>query len=189
MRIIAGARKGLRLHVPAGRSVRPTSDRAREGLMSALGGFFDGEAVLDLCAGSGAMSLELLSRGCGHAVLVEHDRQAAACIIENTARAAMGDRVRLLQSDVLKALTGLRRQGEKFHLVIFDPPYDGDLYTSVLGALEDGALLHAGAEVVVESKTGLRPEEAGPAWSHGPRHRYGRTTLERLYLAAPEPSP
>ncbi len=189
MRIIAGARKGLRLDVPDGRTVRPTPDRAREGLMSALGGFFDGESVLDLCAGSGAMALELLSRGCGHAVLVDNHRLAVACIRRNVARAAMDEQIRLLQMDVLSALVRLRRQGERFHLVVFDPPYDGGLYKSVLDALADGTLLHPGAEVVVESRAGLQAEDLSLHWTRGPSHRYGRTTLERLRLGSSEPPP
>jgi len=183
MRIIAGARKGLRLEVPAGQTVRPTPDRAREGLMSALGGFFDGELVLDLCAGSGAMALEALSRGCAAAVLVERDPAAAACIERNVARAQMGERARLLRSDVRDALTVLRNGGERFDLIFFDPPYDGRLYRPILANLADGALLRAGAEVIVESRSGLAEQDLSAAWRPGPLHRYSSTILQRLRRA------
>ncbi len=86
-RVIAGRAGGRRLAVPPGTGTRPTSDRAREGLFSTwqslLGGPLDGERVLDLYAGSGAVGLEALSRGAGHTLLVEADARAARVVREN----------------------------------------------------------------------------------------------------------
>lgn len=86
-RVIAGRAGGRRLAVPPGTGTRPTSDRAREGLFSTwqslLGGPLEGERVLDLYAGSGAVGLEALSRGAGHTLLVEADARAARVIREN----------------------------------------------------------------------------------------------------------
>ena len=73
LRVIAGSAGGTRLaSVPRG--VRPTSDRVRESLFNSLGQFFEGGRVLDLYAGTGALGIEALSRGCGHAVFVERDQ-------------------------------------------------------------------------------------------------------------------
>lgn len=86
-RVIAGTAGGRRLAVPPGTGTRPTSDRAREGLFSTwqslLGGPLEGDRVLDLYAGSGAVGLEALSRGAGHTLLVEADARAARTIREN----------------------------------------------------------------------------------------------------------
>ena len=86
-RVIAGTAGGRRLAVPPGTGTRPTSDRAREGLFSTwqslLGGPLDGERVLDLYAGSGAVGLEALSRGAGHTLLVEADAKAVRTVREN----------------------------------------------------------------------------------------------------------
>ncbi|GAA3217413.1 16S rRNA (guanine(966)-N(2))-methyltransferase RsmD [Streptomyces thermocoprophilus] len=86
-RVIAGTAGGRRLAVPPGTGTRPTSDRAREGLFSTwqslLGGPLDGERVLDLYAGSGAVGLEALSRGAGHTLLVEADARAARVVRDN----------------------------------------------------------------------------------------------------------
>ncbi|WP_143626328.1 RsmD family RNA methyltransferase, partial [Streptomyces viridosporus] len=86
-RVIAGAAGGRRLAVPPGNGTRPTSDRAREGLFSTwqalLGGPLDGERVLDLYAGSGAVGLEALSRGAGHTLLVEADARAVRTVRDN----------------------------------------------------------------------------------------------------------
>ncbi len=85
-RVIAGAARGRRLAVPAGRLTRPTSDRAREGLFSTLAavcGSLDGARVLDLYAGSGAVGLEALSRGAARVLFVEADARAARVIRGN----------------------------------------------------------------------------------------------------------
>ena len=85
-RIIAGRAGGRRIAVPPA-GTRPTSDRVREALFSALTADpgLDGAAVLDLCAGSGALGLEALSRGAAHALFVESDRRAAAVLRRNVA--------------------------------------------------------------------------------------------------------
>ena len=180
MRIIAGARKGLRLEVPPGRLVRPTADRAREGLMSALGGFFDGEVVLELCAGTGAVALELLSRGCSDAVLVERDPTALACIRRNVERAAMVDRVEVVAGGVLEALPRLVARGRRFDLLFLDPPYDADLVEPVLERLADGALLNPGARIIVEVRRSAASLPLASPWQLQASHHYGDCTMLRL---------
>ena len=99
MRVIAGSAGGTRLaSVPRG--VRPTSDRVRESLFNSLGEFFEGGRVLDLYAGTGALGIEALSRGCGHAVFVERDRAARAVILENLRRTGFADRADVLGGEV-----------------------------------------------------------------------------------------
>jgi 16S rRNA (guanine966-N2)-methyltransferase len=122
-RIIGGVAGGRRIGVPAGSGTRPTADRVREALFSSLEsefGSFDGLAVLDLYAGSGAIGLEALSRGAAQAVLVESDRRAAEVIAAN---------IRVVGLPGAKLLT---RPVEKvtasdapavFDLVFADPPY------------------------------------------------------------------
>ena len=87
MRIIAGQWRGRPLVAPEGIATRPTADRVREALFSALAHDpgLDGAAVLDLCAGSGALGLEALSRGAAHVLLVEIDRRAVAVLRRNVA--------------------------------------------------------------------------------------------------------
>lgn len=106
MRIIAGEFRGRKLDAPRGDGTRPTTDRVRESLMSALVSLrdgLDGAVVLDAFAGSGALSLEALSRGADTAMLCERDRDAAAVIERNIAALRLGrDRARLVRGDVLK---------------------------------------------------------------------------------------
>ncbi|GGW46310.1 MULTISPECIES: 16S rRNA (guanine(966)-N(2))-methyltransferase RsmD [Streptomyces] len=156
-RVIAGRAGGRRLAVPPGTGTRPTSDRAREALFSTwqslLGGApLDGERVLDLYAGSGAVGLEALSRGAGHTLLVEADARAARTIREN---------VRTLGLPGAEVRAGKARQiiqtppPEPYQLVFLDPPYavtDDDL-REILLTLRSQGWLAAEALVTVERST------------------------------------
>ena len=123
MRIVAGRFGGRRISAPPGSETRPTADRVREALFSALGPL-DGEVVLDLFAGSGALALEALSRGAGRAVLVEKDARAAAVIRRNLDDLGVGSDAALVRRrDALRALRDAREAGESYDLVFLDPPY------------------------------------------------------------------
>ncbi|MCW7943843.1 methyltransferase [Streptomyces hygroscopicus] len=156
-RVIAGRAGGRRLAVPPGTGTRPTSDRAREGLFSTwqslLGGPLDGERVLDLYAGSGAVGLEALSRGAGHTLLVEADARAARIVRENVralglpgADVRAGKAEQIIQSPAPE---------QPYDIVFLDPPYavsDGDL-REILLTLRSGGWLAADVLVTVERST------------------------------------
>ncbi|MDO5053022.1 MAG: 23S rRNA (adenine(2030)-N(6))-methyltransferase RlmJ, partial [Pseudoclavibacter sp.] len=143
-RIIAGAARGAALTVPR-RGTRPTSDRVREALFSAVEARMRlrGARVLDLYAGSGALGLEALSRGAAAAVLVERDPAAARVLRGNarsvTARLPDGAEARIVASGVERFLDGCR---ERFEAVFADPPYElaEPELARVLERLADGRL-------------------------------------------------
>ncbi|TQJ90261.1 16S rRNA (guanine966-N2)-methyltransferase [Streptomyces sp. SLBN-31] len=155
-RVIAGTAGGRRLAVPPGNGTRPTSDRAREGLLSTwqslLGGPLDGERVLDLYAGSGAVGLEALSRGASHTLLVEADARAARVIRENVRSLGLpGAEVRSGKAEqiIQSAPTA------PYDLVFLDPPYrvtDHDL-REILLTLRTEHWLAPEAIVTVERST------------------------------------
>lgn len=177
-RIIAGTSGGRRLDVPKGQDTRPTSDRVREALFAALEarGALHGTRVLDLFAGSGALGLEAVSRGCAEAVLVDSSRAAAASARTNVAALGM-PRVAVVVSSVQRYLAG--RPPWAADLVLLDPPYafaEADL-GAVLAGLVGGGWLRPAAVVVVE-RNGRSPE---PDWPAGLERdtvrRYGDTAL------------
>ncbi|MFG1795557.1 16S rRNA (guanine(966)-N(2))-methyltransferase RsmD [Nocardia sp. NPDC049149] len=176
-RIVAGTAGGRRLRVPPA-GTRPTSDRVREALFSALDARidFDGIRVLDLYAGSGALGLEALSRGAAHALLVEADRKAAAVVRGNIADLGLpGAELRIGTVASVLALGGA---GE-FDLVLADPPYavDTDAVQADLLALAAG-WLHPGALVVIE-RSSRSPEIEWPeGYSATKPRKYGETRLE-----------
>ncbi|MFC8349122.1 16S rRNA (guanine(966)-N(2))-methyltransferase RsmD [Streptomyces sp. NPDC057280] len=180
-RVIAGAAGGRRLAVPPGNGTRPTSDRAREGLLSTwqslLGGPLDGERVLDLYAGSGAVGLEALSRGASHTLLVEADARAARTIRENVKSLGLpGAEVRAGKAEQIIQQPA---PAEPYDIVFLDPPYrvtDHDL-REILLTLRSGGWLAAEALVTVERST--RGGEFG--WPEGfealRSRRYGEGTF------------
>ncbi|MFF4751882.1 16S rRNA (guanine(966)-N(2))-methyltransferase RsmD [Streptomyces sp. NPDC002514] len=156
-RVIAGRAGGRRLAVPPGNGTRPTSDRAREALFSTwqslLGGPLDGERVLDLYAGSGAVGLEALSRGAGHTLLVEADARAARTVRENARNLGLpGAEVRAGKAEQVVRTPA---PAEPYDLVFLDPPYavsDDDL-REILLTLRSEGWLAAEALVTVERST------------------------------------
>ncbi|MGH8907414.1 MAG: 16S rRNA (guanine(966)-N(2))-methyltransferase RsmD [Egibacteraceae bacterium] len=149
MRVIAGSAKGRVLKAPKGRDVRPTSDRVREALFASLGERVEGAVVLDLFAGTGALGIEALSRGAARAVLVERDLKAAAVIAENLERTNLGGRAQLVRMDAARFC---RAPGERFDVVLVDPPYaepTGGI-SALLGDLQAAGGLAPGAIVVLE---------------------------------------
>ena len=179
-RVIAGTHGGRTLRTPPGSGTRPTSDRVREALFSALDarGAVAGAHVLDLYAGSGALALEAMSRGARSAVLVESDRRAAATIGENV-RALGLPEVRVRASTVAAALAADPAPGEAADLAFLDPPYDlpEDALAEVLARLDAGWLAADG--LVVVERSSRSPEPAWPAgWERvGKPRRYGETTV------------
>jgi 16S rRNA (guanine966-N2)-methyltransferase len=181
-RIIAGAAGGRRLATAAGRTTRPTSDRAREGLFAtvvAMRGGLSGAAALDLYAGSGAVGLEALSRGASDVILVESDPRAATVIRANIATIGLPG-ARLLTGKVERVLAqGPGQVTRRRDFAFADPPYalpDTEL-EQVLTALASQGWLEPGAVVAVERATRSGP----PAWPDGlepDRSRtYGEATL------------
>ncbi|MBW8059534.1 MAG: 16S rRNA (guanine(966)-N(2))-methyltransferase RsmD [Solirubrobacterales bacterium] len=171
MRIIAGELRGRRLVAPRGWKVRPTSDRVREAIFSALGEV-TGARVLDLYCGTGALAIEALSRGAADAVLVDRDTRPA---LGNVERLGLGDRVELVRSDIPRWLAGHPEGPEapRFDLVFVDAPYrlaervGQELDTHLPRLLAEGgrAIVESGARrpLRVESLDRLRRRRYGAA--------------------------
>lgn len=178
-RIIGGSAGGRRLETPRGEATRPTSDRVREALFSAVEswcGTMSGLRVLDLYAGSGALGLEACSRGADHALLVERDRRTAAVITAN-ARTLGLPGARVVAAAVGTVLASAPER--PYDLVLADPPYPlpAEEVDADLEALVEHGWLAGDALVVVER--GRRSPE--PSWPVGftaqRRRKYGETTL------------
>jgi 16S rRNA (guanine966-N2)-methyltransferase len=176
MRIIAGEFKGRRLAAVRGR-IRPTSDKVREAIFSILGPAVMEATVLDLFAGTGALSLEALSRGAADAVLVEEHAAALSVLRQNLEALGIHERVRVLPLPVSAALRKLTAQGTLFSLIFLDPPYGRGLALNTLEALQDSCLMQPDARVVAEhSHRETLPEQVGRLRLNQCR-RYGDTQV------------
>jgi 16S rRNA (guanine966-N2)-methyltransferase len=153
MRIIAGSRKGHRIHAPKGLDTRPTGDRVREAAFNLIGPV-DGASVLDLYAGSGAMGLEALSRGAERAVFVESHPEACRALERNLEKLRLRG-ARIVCDDALRFLAVER---SSYDLVLVDPPYD--LVESLQMRLAHylPAVLAEGGLLVFESSAGEEPD-------------------------------
>ena len=192
MRIVGGKWRGRQIEAPEGRGVtRPTTDRMRESIastiLSARGLDLAGCSVLDAFAGSGAMGLELLSRGADRATFVDRDRRAVARIRRTAAAlGATGDEVRTASGDVF-ALAARGLAGAPFDIVFLDPPYavDAGRVSALVDELASSGQLAAGAVVVYEHAAdarGLDCAALGPSRSR----THGITTVDLLVARAEE---
>ena len=132
MRVIAGIYKGRRLKTLEGLSVRPTSDRLRETLFNILAPRIEGASFADVCAGSGAIGIEALSRGARHVTFIESSLKAARIISENLRSCGIREGYRVINRDVLRALKNLASEKAEFDIIYFDPPYNSEIYTPVM---------------------------------------------------------
>jgi len=175
VRIIAGAWRGRRLIAPAGGVTRPSADRTREALFSMLAsrlGGFDGLAVADLFAGTGALGLEALSRGAACCTFVEQDRAAIDALRANIA--AFGAR-----ADVrAQAVATLGPARAPCDLLLLDPPYDTGAGGALLERLKRLGWVAPGAWVSVE--TGPRETVAAAGFTVDAERHHGKAKLTLL---------
>ena len=160
MRVIAGAFKGRNLKSPPSLQVRPTSDRLRETLFNVIAGRVPDARFLDLCAGSGAVGIEALSRGAAHATFVDRSRRSCQLIESNLDLCRVPEEQRDIYCSEVSEFV---RQWDavRWDLVFFDPPYKTD-YFRILELLGSGKILEPGGLLVAEHhhKTEL-PERVG----------------------------
>ncbi|HEX8641658.1 MAG TPA: 16S rRNA (guanine(966)-N(2))-methyltransferase RsmD [Allosphingosinicella sp.] len=175
MRIIAGHWRGRKIEAPPGRSTRPTSDRAREGLFSMLQsriGSFEGLEVADLFAGTGALGLEALSRGAAYCTFVEKDRQALDILRRSIATVGAGER-----ADVrAQAVEHFVPPGRPFDLIFIDAPYGTGLAQA--GLDRAAAWVAPGGWISLEV-SGEAPS-IPPLLERDTERRYGKAVLHLL---------
>ena len=165
MRVIGGKYRGRNLKSPPSLQVRPTSDRLRETLFNVLAPRIENARFLDLCAGSGAVGIEALSRGAAHITLVDRSRKMSALIASNLELC----RISTAESTVVSAEAAdflgriIKLAPEPWDIVFFDPPYADD-YLAVLeriGSHGEKLLAGDGLVIVEHDKRKALPEIVG----------------------------
>lgn len=148
MRIITGQYKGRHFDVPRTFKARPTTDFAKENIFNVINGYIDldGATALDLFAGTGSISLEMLSRGCTPVVSIEADRDHAAFIRQCMQKLAVTDNV-LIRGDVFRFIKSCRQQ---FDFIFADPPYALSELPSIPALVFERGLLKPGGIFVFE---------------------------------------
>ncbi|NOY90154.1 MAG: methyltransferase [Deltaproteobacteria bacterium] len=185
MRIVGGELSGRRFGGRVHQATRPTSERVREALASALDarGLLRDARVLDLYAGTGALGFEALSRGAREACFVEADAHALRALRASLHQLGLDERAHALRLTLSpKTLPSLARQtgGEGFDLVFADPPYaELESALSVLAALPTAGLLSPGAHLVLE-QAARDPVDLPERLASVARYRYGDTRVSLL---------
>ena len=166
MRIVAGRWRGRAIEAPVGRQVRPTADRVREAWMSIVVPLLPDARVLDLCAGSGALGIEAVSRGAVSDDLVEIAPPSLRAIQHNVELLGAGDAVRVHRQDALRFIEGL--EAGAYDVAFADPPYD-------LGMA--GAIAERWLAVPFASVLGIEHRRDETLPGDGDRRRYGQTAI------------
>lgn len=172
MRVITGLAKGKRLSTPDGRDVRPTPDRVKEGIFSALQFDIEGRRVLDLFAGSGQLSVEALSRGAESAVLVDNSAVSVKAIRSNLEGCGFTDKAKVIQSDY-KTFCAMSR--DVFDIAFLDPPYnEGMLMPAIKSVLP---LMSDYGTIVCEHPIDVELESQIGGFSVFRSYRYGKVMV------------
>ncbi|HWT02327.1 MAG TPA: 16S rRNA (guanine(966)-N(2))-methyltransferase RsmD [Pyrinomonadaceae bacterium] len=151
MRVIAGYYRGRNLKSPPSMQVRPTSDRLRETLFNVIAPRIEGARFLDLCAGSGAVGIEALSRGAEHVTFVDRSRKMCGLVEANLDLCGVPEEeTEVVMAEAAEFLRrAAARDDQRWDIAFFDPPYATD-YLPALAAFGTGTILNGGGLLVVE---------------------------------------
>ncbi len=176
MRIVGGKYRHRLISFPDDMAhIRPTKDRIREAVFSALGDI-NGYRVLDLYAGSGAMGIEALSRGASHATFVDVSALAIKTIKDNiTSLKIDPSEYEIIKNRDLVAIESFKQRGLKFDLVILDPPYEQGEYEKIVELLCNNSLLSDNAIIVMEANRPITLENID--YQKNKEYHYGEITV------------
>ncbi len=154
MRIIGGQFKRKIIHVPAGLPVRPTTDKAREALFNILANHFDFEGlkVLDLFAGTGAISAEFVSRGASRVVSVDSNQRCIMFMRQLASQLSTDTHV-IVKADVFRFLKSVK---DGFDIIFADPPYDLDRMRTIPDMVFNADLIREDGWLILEHPSTIR---------------------------------
>ncbi|HLR10854.1 MAG TPA: 16S rRNA (guanine(966)-N(2))-methyltransferase RsmD [Sporosarcina sp.] len=163
MRVIAGERGGLPLKSLKGSGTRPTSDKVKESIFNIIGPYFNGGRVVELFGGSGALSIEALSRGADDAIIFEKNRAATKVIHDNVQKCRYESKVTVHVKDARHAIQILQKEQQKIHFLFVDPPYADTHFYQLIEQMIEADLLAEDAIIVCEHDKKIQlPSQYGP---------------------------
>lgn len=151
MRIIAGKYRGLKLETFEADNIRPTLDRAREGIFNKIQFNIPNSKCLDLFGGTGAISLEFISRGAGYVVIVDNNENSCKLINRNFAKT--GEKANLIKSDYLLACENLKNN--TFDIIFLDPPFATDFGVLAIKKIVECNLLNDDGLIIFEHSSNV----------------------------------
>lgn len=171
MRVITGSARGRRLNELKGYDTRPTTDKVKEGIFSAIQFEVEGARVLDLFAGTGQLGIEALSRGAASAVFVDQRTDAVKLIRENLALTKLAEGAQVVCGESMAYLNGLR---QSFDLILLDPPYEGDLLERAIAHIARFDILARDGIMIAESPVDKTLPVLAAPYRVAREYRYGK---------------
>lgn len=151
MRVISGIARGTKLNSIDSLDTRPTLDRVKESLFNIINNKIEDSIVLDLFAGSGAIGIEFISRGCKKAYFCEKSHIAAKMIYKNLEKTRFLDKSELMEQDYLKCLKELNEKNIKLDIVFLDPPYKDNIAVKAVKNIIEFDLLKQNGIIIIET--------------------------------------
>lgn len=176
MRVISGVCRGKRLFTLKGLALRPTSDRVKEAIFDILQDRFQGQRVLDLFAGTGALGIEALSRGAGFAVFVESHGASRRVIQRNLEGCRLENRAEIIALEARAAIRFLEHRKECFDLIFMDPPYRKGFGPRLLADLAQSSV-RTPQTLIVAEHSGHEALEPTPPLVRIDQRKYGGTRV------------
>lgn len=168
MRVITGTARGRRLAALPGNDVRPTPQRVKEAVFSAIQFDVEGRRFLDLFAGSGQMGIEALSRGAAFAQFVDASDESAATVRKNLETVGFSDRARVEKSEYAAFLAGT---SEKFDIAFLDPPYHLGILNDALK--QTARIINDYGMIICEHPSEVVPDRTAGGFQLSKQYRYG----------------
>lgn len=172
MRVITGSARGMALRTLEGETTRPTSEKVKEAVFSALQFEIEGRRILDLFAGSGQLGIEALSRGAESAVFVDSDKNAVKIIKENVEKTRFSDQALVYQGD---SISFLSMTGKIFDIAFIDPPYSTGLLQKAMNNLS--SRIAEGGAVVCEHPLDEELPDSFGELNKQKDYRYGKIAV------------
>ena len=151
MRIISGSLRGTKLYTLDGLNTRPTLDRVKESLFNIINNKLENAIVLDLFAGSGALSLEALSRGARTAHICDYSKEAMNIIKKNIDKTRMTQKTNIYNYTYEKTLQKLKEDKIKFDIIFLDPPYESKYAEDASKKIIEYNLLNEDGIIIIET--------------------------------------
>lgn len=181
MRIIAGKANRRKLETLPGEDItRPTTERVKEALFSAIQFELANKRVLDLFAGTGQLALEALSRGSESAVLIDENAQAVDIIKLNAKNTGLIKQCRIACMDYSSYLKSAATKNEKFDIIFLDPPYSKDMKDEILKKVSRANILNDGALLICETDKDVIDENGAYSFKFRKKYKYGRVIITLL---------
>ncbi|MDR5658308.1 16S rRNA (guanine(966)-N(2))-methyltransferase RsmD [Serpentinicella sp. ANB-PHB4] len=177
MRVIAGTARGIQLITPNDNEIRPTKDRTKEALFSAIHNYLYGKNVLDLFAGTGSLGIEALSRGARKCYFVDNRKESLDLVHENLKKSKLTSDGQVLLMSASQAISKLSSDGIQFDIVFLDPPYSKDILNNILSQISIEKLVHPDSIVIAEHEADIELDEEIEMLTKFKTKKYGKSEI------------